>query len=172
MTWCNASAWLMLEPLLVNGHTSACLCSLVKRYVASSVILLIHTLFLALRCVEACRYLWYRCRNRTPAAAEMCRRLDALVAKPWVDGQGRRIVTDATMDATESQKRIIMSGRVEGMFVAQLLLHMFAWKMLLTVSQHHSSFTSSVLCAVCLCMQTTQSSALLLMIAMLYCAVV
>ena len=44
----------------------------------------------------------------------MCQRLDALLAKPWVDGQGQRIVTPATVEAFESAKRIIMSGRVEG----------------------------------------------------------
>ena len=44
----------------------------------------------------------------------MCKRLDDLVAKPWVDGQGRRIVTPATMEAIEAQKGIILDGHVEG----------------------------------------------------------
>lgn len=32
-----------------------------------------------------------------------------------VDGQGRSIVTEATVEAVQSAKRIINSGRVEGM---------------------------------------------------------
>ena len=45
-------------------------------------------------------------------------RLDDLMAKKWVDGTGVSCITQLTLDAVESMKRIILDDRLSGIQAA------------------------------------------------------
>ena len=59
-----------------------------------------------------------RCRNRIGAKELVVQRLDDLMARKWVDGTGVSCITQLTLDAVESMKRIIMDDQLSGIQAA------------------------------------------------------
>ncbi|KAL0035692.1 hypothetical protein WJX79_008950 [Trebouxia sp. C0005] len=59
-----------------------------------------------------------KCRNRIGAKELVVQRLDDLMARKWVDGTGVSCITQLTLDAVESMKRIIMDDQLSGIQAA------------------------------------------------------